>query len=177
MLLQDHQVVAKLQTELGQLKLQRVGLISSIESQFSKVSSYRQILQDANIIHEKKIEDFKHRETTLGVKDKDVVAFNASLLSIDHVQELGFLATTTQWLLHAAKPWEATEQEYQWVEHNLHLDLWLVQNSQKRTMEEREYVDLLSKLKVLNEQILETTKQLDNATKHHLVLLNPTLTK
>ncbi len=71
MLLQDHQVVAKLQTELGQLKLQRVGLISSIESQFSKVSSYRQILQDANIIHEKKIEDFKCKKTTLDVKDGD----------------------------------------------------------------------------------------------------------
>jgi hypothetical protein len=86
--------------------------MSSIESQFSKVLGYRQILQDVNIIHEKEIEDFKHREATLGVKDRDVVAFNASLLSIERVQELGFLATTAQWLLHVAKLWEATEQEY-----------------------------------------------------------------
>jgi hypothetical protein len=41
-------------------------------------------------------------------------------------------------------------------------------------MEEREYVDLLSKLKVLDEQILVTKKQLDNAAKHHLGLLNLT---
>ncbi len=44
-------------------------------------------------------------------------------------------------------------------------------------MEEREYVDLLSKLKVLDEQILETTKPLDNVVKHHLALLNPTLAR
>jgi hypothetical protein len=44
-------------------------------------------------------------------------------------------------------------------------------------MEEREYVDLLSKLKIFHKQILETTKQLDNAAKHYLVLLNPTLAK
>jgi hypothetical protein len=39
----------------------------------------------------------------MGVKDGDVVAFNTSLLSIKHVQELGFLAITTQWLFHVAK--------------------------------------------------------------------------
>jgi hypothetical protein len=44
-------------------------------------------------------------------------------------------------------------------------------------MEEKEYVDLLSKLKVLDKQILEIIKQLNNATKHHLALLNPTLVK
>ncbi len=63
------------------------------------------------------------------------------------------------------------------MEHNLHSTLWFVVNSRKLTMEEREYVDLLSKLKVLDEQILEPTKQLDNATKHHLVLLCPTLVR
>jgi hypothetical protein len=67
------------------------------------VSGCRQILQDANIIHEKEIKDFKCSETIMGVKDGDVVAFNANLLSIKHVQELGFLATTTQWLPHIAK--------------------------------------------------------------------------
>jgi hypothetical protein len=44
-------------------------------------------------------------------------------------------------------------------------------------MEERDYVDLLSKFKVLDKQILKTTKELDNAAKHHLALLNPTLVK
>jgi hypothetical protein len=44
-------------------------------------------------------------------------------------------------------------------------------------MEEREYVDLLSKLKVLDKKILGTTKQLDNVAKHHLGLLNPTLAR
>ncbi len=63
------------------------------------------------------------------------------------------------------------------MEHNLHSNLWLVQNSQKFTMEEREYVDLLSKLKVLDKKILGTTKQLDNVAKHHLGLLNPTLAR
>jgi hypothetical protein len=84
-LLQAHQVVAKLQTKLGQLKLHKVGLVFSIESQFSKVSGCRQILQDANIIHEKKIEDFKCRKVILGIKYGDVATFNASLLSIEHV--------------------------------------------------------------------------------------------
>jgi hypothetical protein len=104
-----------------------------------------------------------------------VATFNASLLSIKHVKKLGFLPTTTQWLPHVAKLWEVAEQEYQRVEHNLHSTLWFVQNSWKLTMEEREYVDLLSKLKIFDEQILEITKQLDNATKHHFALLNPTL--
>jgi hypothetical protein len=76
----------------------------------------------------KKIKDFKHREATLGVKDRDVVAFNASLLSIEHVHELGFLVATAQWLPHVAKLWEAIEKEYQWMEHSFHLVVWLVQN-------------------------------------------------
>jgi hypothetical protein len=42
----------------------------------------------------------------MGVKDGDLVNFNAILLSIEHVQELGFLATITQWLLHVSKLWE-----------------------------------------------------------------------
>jgi hypothetical protein len=49
------------------------------------VSGCRQILQDANIIHEKKIEDFKCKEVTLGVKYGDVATFNDNLLSIEHV--------------------------------------------------------------------------------------------
>jgi hypothetical protein len=64
----------------------------------------------------------------LGVKDGDVVAFNVSLLSNEHVHELGFLAASTQWLPHVAKMWEAIEQEYKWMERNLHLAIWLVQN-------------------------------------------------
>jgi hypothetical protein len=70
------------------------------------VSGCKQILQDVNIIHEKETKDFKHRVATLGVKDGDVVSFNAILLSIEHVQELGFLAAITQWLPHVSKLWE-----------------------------------------------------------------------
>jgi hypothetical protein len=44
-------------------------------------------------------------------------------------------------------------------------------------MEGKEYVDFLLKLKVFDEQILEIIKQLDNATKHHLALLNLTLVR
>ncbi len=72
----------------------------------------RQILQDVNIIHEKEIEDFRCREVILDVKDGDVATFNASLLSIEHVQELGVLATIAQWLLHVAKLWEVVKQKY-----------------------------------------------------------------
>ncbi len=84
-LLPTHQVVVKLQTKLGQLKLQRVGLLFNIESQSSKVSRCTQILQDVNIIFEKETKDFKCREATLNVKDRDVVAFNSCLLSIEHM--------------------------------------------------------------------------------------------
>jgi len=72
----------------------------------------RQILQDVNIIHEKEIEDFRCRIAILDVKEGDVATFNVSLLSIEHVQELGFLATIAQWLLHVAKLWEAVKQKY-----------------------------------------------------------------
>jgi hypothetical protein len=54
--------------------------------------------------------------------------------------------------------WEVVENEYQQMEHNLHLTLWLIQKFQNLIMEERDYVDLLSKMKVLDEQILKTTK-------------------
>ncbi len=84
--------------------------MSSIESQFSKASGCRQILQDVNIIHEKNIEDFKCRETILDVKDGDVATFNANLLFIERMQELGFLTTIAQWSLHVAKLWEVVKQ-------------------------------------------------------------------
>jgi hypothetical protein len=45
----------------------------------------------------------------MGVKDGDVAAFNASLLSIEHVQELGFLVAATQWFPHVTKLWEVVE--------------------------------------------------------------------
>jgi hypothetical protein len=45
----------------------------------------------------------------MGVKDGDVVAFNANLLSIEHAQELGFLVATTQWFPHVAKLLEVAE--------------------------------------------------------------------
>jgi hypothetical protein len=60
----------------------------------------------------KKIEDFRCKEAILDVKDGDVATFNASLLSIEHVQELRFLATIAQWLPHVAKLWEAAKQKY-----------------------------------------------------------------
>jgi hypothetical protein len=73
------------------------------------VSRCRQILQDVNIIHGKEIEDFKHKIGTMGVKDGDVATFNAILLSIEHVQELGFLAAIAQWFLPIAKLWEVAK--------------------------------------------------------------------
>jgi hypothetical protein len=36
-------------------------------------------------IYEKETKDFKCKEVTLGVKDRDVAAFNACLLSIEHM--------------------------------------------------------------------------------------------
>jgi hypothetical protein len=166
-----HQVVAKHQADMDELKGQRATMQTNIQSQSLKVSECKKILEKAIIKQSKERERLEAHGFVGDEIQTIVVPFRAEMLDLVPLGELNFLIATKLWLPHAINFWEVVEIGYQQVEASIQQAHDLVKKSWSLTMEEREYISLWFKVHSLNNLILTPSKRLDDVAKHHMKML------